>query len=207
MGYYVTILPAVGVGQFVADSKPVGTPTLSRIVAAVGRRYRPVNHDDGVSGVAVVVGRLPHLPGDSARLCHLVRSASCDARFTSTNASGTISKPAPSETVMTVGDVLTAIAYAGVGAGAGSIGAAVVTSRSGKAEARAHAADLIANAAGALADRLERMNTTLEAENRQLRHAVGCLTDAIDEMIPMLVGPPEVINRIRKATSAAKQAI
>lgn len=108
---------------------------------------------------------------------------------------------------MAIGDVLAALAYAGVGAGLGSIGAAVVTSRSGKSEARAHAADLIANAAGSLADRLEKMNTNLETENRQLRQAVGCLVDAIDEMVPMLIGPPEAIRKIKAATSAAKQAI
>lgn len=108
---------------------------------------------------------------------------------------------------MAVSDVLAALAYAGAGAGIGSIGAAIITSRSGKSESRAHAADLIANAAGTLADRLDKMNTTLEAENRQLRHAVTCLTAAIDEMVPMLSGPPDVIARIKKATNAAKLAI
>lgn len=108
---------------------------------------------------------------------------------------------------MTVGDVLAALAYAGVGAGLGSIGAAAITSRSGKSEARAHAADLIANAAGSLADRLDKINEHLEGENRHLRQAMALLTDVIEEIVPMLSGPPEALAKIKKAIAAAKLAI
>lgn len=85
-----------------------------------------------------------------------------------------------------VGDVLAALAYAGAGGGMASIGVAVISSRSGKAEARAHAADLITNAAGSLADRLDRINTTLEQENIQMRMAINALADVMDELKNLL---------------------
>lgn len=108
---------------------------------------------------------------------------------------------------MTLGEVLAAVAYVGAGAGVGSIGAAVVTSRSGRGEARAHAADLITNAAGRLAVRQQEMIESFEEENRHLRRSVTLLADAFDEVIPMLTGPPEAIAQIRKAVTAARLAI
>lgn len=107
---------------------------------------------------------------------------------------------------MTAGELLAALAYAGVGAGLGSIGAAAITSRSGKGESRAHAADLITNAAGSLADRLDRMNAHLEVENLQMRKAIAALTDVMEGMIPMLP-PGPMQTKARAAIKTARAAI
>lgn len=108
---------------------------------------------------------------------------------------------------VTLGEVLAAVGYAGVGAGLGSIGAAAIASRSGKSEARAHAADLITNAAGSLADRLDRMNTLLEEENVQMRLAINSLADVMDELkdlLPTVEARQQAVGAIRAARLAMR---
>jgi hypothetical protein len=127
-----------------------------------------------------------------------------------------------------MGDVLAALAYAGAGAGIGTIGAAVITSRGQKGESRAHAADLIANAAGELADRVTKLNEHLEVQNQDLHEAIGAaeaharaaeekslaqrraiilLTDVIDEILGDLELSPAKHAQLAEATKAARLAL
>ena len=64
----------------------------------------------------------------------------------------------------------------------GSIGTAIVQTFSAKGEARATAADRVTNAAGNLADRLDKLNTKLEEENTAMRKAMVALTEAVEDM-------------------------
>jgi hypothetical protein len=79
-----------------------------------------------------------------------------------------------------------ALITGGLGAAVGSIGTALIQTLSGRGVSRAEAADRVTNAAGNLADRLDRMNTTLERENIAMRKAVVALTDVMDEVIPLI---------------------
>ncbi len=103
---------------------------------------------------------------------------------------------------------LAALAYAGVGAGVGTIGASIVTARSGRGESRAHAAELLSNAAGGLADRLSTLNEKLDKDNRELRDAVGSLIEVIDLLLPYIKdAPPGVISKAEKMSQHARRAI
>lgn len=72
-------------------------------------------------------------------------------------------------------EALQALAYAGVGSGAGAVVAAIISARSGKGAARAEAADLLTEAA----ERVSHMNQELDKENRHLRHELSEITHAI----------------------------
>lgn len=106
-----------------------------------------------------------------------------------------------------VGETLAALSYAGAGAAVGSIGAALISSRSGKAEARAHAADLITNAAGALADRLATLNAKLDHDNSELRKSISMLSAVIDEMIPKTQATAAEKAKWRKALRNAQLSL
>ena len=109
---------------------------------------------------------------------------------------------------MSTGTTVTALAYAGVGAGVGTIGASIISSRSGKGESRAHAAEMISAAAGGLTDRMGRLNDKLDTDNRDLRLAVRSLTDVIDLLLPYLTtAPPAVLAKAKKINDRAKQVI
>lgn len=107
------------------------------------------------------------------------------------------------------GSLLAALAYAGIGAGVGSIGAALITAKSGKTEARAHAADLLSEAAGGLADRLAKNNAELDGNNKELKRKVAALTDAIDILLPYLVQtlPADVLAEIKKINLDSKLSL
>ena len=72
-------------------------------------------------------------------------------------------------------------------------------------ESRAAAADLVTNAAGNLADRLDKMNLRLERENAQMRKALVALTEAVEELLPT-VQDDLTRRRVQKAVSAARLA-
>lgn len=76
---------------------------------------------------------------------------------------------------------------------------------SGRAESRAKAADLIAGAAGGLADRLSALNEKLEADNSRLRSAVLSLVDAVTVVLASADMPDEVASQARRALGEAKQ--
>lgn len=75
-----------------------------------------------------------------------------------------------------------AVIIGGIGAALGAIGAAAVTSLGGKSESRAHAADLVVNAAGGLVDRMTQRDDRLDKENHELRRALLDILDVIDQI-------------------------
>lgn len=103
------------------------------------------------------------------------------------------------------GNFIVALVTGGLGAALGSIGTAVVQTVSHKGEARAEAADRVTNAAGNLADRLDKLNSKLEQENHQMRIALIALAEAVEDLIPEIKDGPTRI-RVQRAVNAAKIA-
>ena len=102
-----------------------------------------------------------------------------------------------------------AVIIGGIGAALGAIGAAAVTSLGGKSESRAHAADLVVNAAGGLVDRMTARDDRLDKENKALRHALVGILDVIDQLG---VNPADIMNqgmwdRLKVASHAAREAM
>ena len=100
----------------------------------------------------------------------------------------------------------------GVGAAAGSIGTAIVQSMSSRGEAKAQAADRVTNAAGNLAERLDKMNSSLderlarsEARQTQMRHALAALSDAVEDLLP-LVNDVATRQSVQDAVNQARAA-
>lgn len=108
---------------------------------------------------------------------------------------------------MSVTSIVSALVTGGVGVTLGSIGTAVVQSFTGRSESRAHAADMVADAAGNLADRLSKLNEKLDGENRQMRTAILLLTDVVDQILPLVNAPPQTIAQLKKVNNAAKMAV
>lgn len=101
--------------------------------------------------------------------------------------------------------IISALISGGLGAALGSIGTAIVQSISKKGEARAVAADRVTNAAGNLADRLDRLNTKLEEENTAMRKAMVALTEAVEDILTG-VEDPEIRRKAEKAINIARVA-
>ena len=101
---------------------------------------------------------------------------------------------------MNISNLATLFITGGVGAALGSVFTAIVEVVSKRGESRASAADLVARAAGNLADRLDRINDNLDKENMQMRSAIIAFTDTIEELVPLL---PNELSRV-KATQALK---
>lgn len=108
-------------------------------------------------------------------------------------------------------ELVPAIITGGLGAAIGSIGTALIQSMSNRGEARAIAADRVTNAAGNLADRLDKMNSTLEArlaerenENRHMREAMVTLTEAVEDLLPM--ADDKTRTRVQAAINKARIA-
>lgn len=106
-------------------------------------------------------------------------------------------------------DMLPALITGGLGAAIGSIGTAMIQSISSRGESRAIAADRVTNAAGNLADRLDKMNSTLEArlarsedENRQMRQALMALAEAVEDLLPVI--PDDVHEKVQAALNKAR---
>lgn len=115
---------------------------------------------------------------------------------------------------MQISTVITALAYAGVGAGVGTIGAAIIQARSSKGESRAHAADLLAEGYSGFADRLGADNKSKAGEIKSLRTVLLKLTDATDlvlsEMDTLLDNEAVQLGRAKttalKAVKVAREA-
>lgn len=106
-----------------------------------------------------------------------------------------------------VAGAVTALAYAGVGAGVGSIGAAVISTRAGRGESRAHAANLISEAAAGLAEKQVEIIDRITQQNERMRQAIILLSDVLDELLPQLPLEKSDMNKLKKATNAAKAAL
>ena len=98
-----------------------------------------------------------------------------------------------------------ALVTGGLGAAFGSIGTALIQSFSKKGEARAVAADRVTNAAGNLADRLDRLNSKLETENTQMRKAMVALTEAVEDMM-FHIEDDATRKKVQKAINTARIA-
>jgi hypothetical protein len=108
---------------------------------------------------------------------------------------------------VTISGAISALAYAGVGAGVGSIGAAIVSTHASKGESRAHAANLISEAAAGLAERQVEIIDRITDQNERMRQAIILLSDVLDELLPQLPLSAPDMNRLKKATNAAKSAL
>lgn len=107
-----------------------------------------------------------------------------------------------------VSGILTALSYAGIGAGLGTVGASFIAARSSRGESRAHAAELLSNAAGGLADRLSTLNEKLDKDNRELREALSSLIQMLDMLLPYIKdAPTEIITKAQKISKHAKLAL
>lgn len=84
-------------------------------------------------------------------------------------------------------DIAGALITGGIGAALGSVATAIIQTVSKRGVSRAEAADRVTNAAGNLADRLDKLNASLERENRLMRKAIVTVTDILDEMTPYVV--------------------
>ena len=88
----------------------------------------------------------------------------------------------------------------GLGATIGGILTAAISVFGRRGESRATAAELVTRAAGEMVDRLR-------SENKSLREAVLLLTDVLDEVLPQLDAPPDVIAKLKKAKRAAQRVV
>ena len=105
------------------------------------------------------------------------------------------------------GDVVAALAYAGIGTALGSAAAAVITGRYGRHEARATAVHLITDAAGDLASGQSAMIDRLERRLDRQAAAIIALVTVVDEALPhMVLGDVERAELVR-VIAAAKIAL
>lgn len=96
--------------------------------------------------------------------------------------------------------LLSTLVTGGLGATLGSVLTAVLQVVSKRGESRANAADLVTKAASSIMDRLDR-------ENKALRQAVLLLTDVLDEALPQLQAPEEMLAKLKAAKLAAQMAV
>lgn len=102
-------------------------------------------------------------------------------------------------------NVVVALITGGLGAALGSVGTAIVQSLSRKGESRAIAAEQVSNAAGNLADRLDKLNIKLEHENVQMRKALVSLCEAVEDMLGA-VDDVAVKEKVQNAINDARIA-
>jgi hypothetical protein len=108
---------------------------------------------------------------------------------------------------MSLSTIVSLLISGGAGMGLTALLTPVIQHFSHRSETRAHAADLIAEAAGNFTDRVAKLNEQLDARNRQMRTSIMLLTDVVDQVIPFVDASPAVIQQLKKANNAAKTAI
>ena len=101
---------------------------------------------------------------------------------------------------MSEGGWMGSLITGGLGAALGGVITAALQVMARHGESRATAAAIVTKAAGGLVERFER-------ENKQLREAVLLLTDVLDELMPQLEAPPEVLAKLKAAKLAAQRAV
>jgi seryl-tRNA synthetase len=101
--------------------------------------------------------------------------------------------------------VMAALITGGLGATIGTVLTAVIQLVSKRGESRAVAADRVTNAAGNLADRLDKINTDLEQENRHMREVMIALAEGVEELLPLALDEATRV-KIRAAIKAARIA-
>jgi hypothetical protein len=95
----------------------------------------------------------------------------------------------------------------GLGVTIGTVATAVIQAMTVRGETKARAADMVADAAGNVTDRVTKLNDRLDAENHQMRTAIILLTDVVDQIIPLVQATPETVAQLKKANNAAKMAV
>ena len=103
-------------------------------------------------------------------------------------------------------NVVAIITGGGIGAGVATIAAAVIQARTGKGEARAHAADMLAEASGTLSTHYVNEIARLIERSTAMRAALNELTEAVDELLdnPRIALTEGQSRRMRRANQAAK---
>lgn len=102
-----------------------------------------------------------------------------------------------------VGTIITG----GLGATLGGVMTALIQVLSKKSESRAKAADIVADAAGGLADRLNHMNEDLTKDNKVLRQSVLVLIGVVDAAVLDLPPGSPWAEKLRHASEAAKLSL
>lgn len=102
--------------------------------------------------------------------------------------------------------LIPAIISGGLGAGIATVAVAVIQTWGKKSESRAHAVDLITDAAGALAARQGETIDRLEKRVDRQARAIVALTSVLDDLLPRVVLGEEERAKLHKAINAAKLA-
>lgn len=103
------------------------------------------------------------------------------------------------------GGMMAALITGGLGATVGTVLTAVIQLVSKRGESRAVAADRVTNAAGNLADRLDKINADLEQENLHMREVMIALAEGVEELLPLAEDEATKV-KIRTAIRAARIA-
>jgi hypothetical protein len=90
-------------------------------------------------------------------------------------------------------DILHGVTALGLGSGLGAIVTSVIAARSGKGKARADAADLLIGAA----ERVGKMNATLDEENRRLKTSLDTALDVVLQYAEGRVTRDEMMKKLR----------
>ena len=101
---------------------------------------------------------------------------------------------------MSEGGWVASLITGGIGAALGGIATAIIQVMSSRGESRANAAAIVTKAAGSMVDRLDR-------ENKQLREAILLLTDVLDDIMPVIEAPDDVLHKLKAAKLAAQKAV
>jgi hypothetical protein len=101
---------------------------------------------------------------------------------------------------------MAALITGGLGATIGTVVTAVIQLVSKRGESRAIAADRVTNAAGNLADRLDKINADLEQENRHCREVMIAMVEGVEELLPLVEDDEVTQAKIRAAIREARIA-
>lgn len=105
------------------------------------------------------------------------------------------------------GDNLVAVLTGGgIGAGLATIATAMIQARSGKSEARAHAADMLAEASGTLSTHYVNEIARLAERITMMRTALDALTDEVDILLSKGQLTDTQAQKLRRLNQAAKAA-
>lgn len=91
-------------------------------------------------------------------------------------------------------DIIKIIAALGVGSGASAVATAVIAAKSGKGRSRAEAADLLVNAA----ERVGKMNATLDDEVRELKARIDLIQLALFQYLGEEISREELLKRVKE---------
>ena len=103
--------------------------------------------------------------------------------------------------------IYAALGYAGIGAGVGSIGAALVAARAGRGESRGRATELITEAAAHMSEQQTAIIDRLQVRVDKQAHAIIALTSVLDELLPTFNLDTVREAQLRKVVNAARLTV